>query len=83
MAKLVKNPPAMQATLARFLGRENPLEEGKENPLANAGDVRDTGLIPGLGRAPGEWKGYPLQDSGLENSMDKGVALKSRTRLSD
>ena len=38
--------------------------------LANMGDVRDTGLIPGLGRCPGEGKGYPLQYSGLENSMD-------------
>ena len=38
-----------------------------------------------LGRSPGEGKGYPLQPSGLENSMDcivHGVA-KSRTRLSD
>ena len=33
----------------------------------NAGDL---GSIPGLGRAPGGGKGYPLQDSGLENSMD-------------
>ena len=33
----------------------------------NAGDL---GLIPGLGRSPGEGKGYPLQYSGLENSMD-------------
>ena len=33
----------------------------------NAGDPN---LIPGLGRSPGEGKGYPLQYSGLENSMD-------------
>ena len=33
----------------------------------NAGDL---GLIPGLGRSPGEGKGYPLQYSGLENSKD-------------
>ena len=33
----------------------------------NAGDV---GLIPGLGRSPGEGNGYPLQYSGLENPMD-------------
>ena len=31
------------------------------------------GSIPGLGRSPGEGKGYPLQDSGLENSMDRIV----------
>ena len=45
----------------------------------------DLGSIPGLGRSPGEGKGYPLQYPGLENSMDSivhGVA-KSRTRLSD
>jgi len=39
---------------------------GKES-TCNAGDL---GLIPGLGRSPGEAKGYPLQYSGLENSMD-------------
>ena len=41
--------------------------------------------IPGLGRSPGEGKGYSLQYSGLENSMDyidHGIA-KSRARLSD
>ena len=54
---------------------------GKES----AWDAGDLGLIPSLGRSPGEGKGYPLQYSGLENSMDHivhGVA-KSRTRLSD
>jgi len=39
---------------------------GKEFPH-NAGDL---GFIPELGRAPGEGKGYPLQYSGLDNSMD-------------
>ena len=33
-------------------------------------NARDLGSIPGLGRSPGEGKGYPLQYSGLENSMD-------------
>ena len=42
---------------------------GKES-ACNAGDL---GSIPGLGRSPGEEKGYPLQDSGLENSMDSIV----------
>ena len=37
-------------------------------------NVGDLGLIPGLGRSPGEGKGYPLQYSGLENSMDSRVA---------
>ena len=55
--------------------------DGKES----ACNVGDLGLIPGLGRSPGERKGYPLQYSGLENSMDcivRGVA-KSQTRQSD
>ena len=33
-------------------------------------NARDPGFIPGLGRSPGEGKGYPLQHSGPENSMD-------------
>ena len=36
-------------------------------------NARDLGLIPGLGRSPGKGKGYPLQYSCLENSMDRGV----------
>ena len=54
---------------------------GKES-ACNAGDL---GSIPGLGRSSGEGKGYPLQYSGLENSMDSivhGVA-KSRMRLNN
>ena len=44
----------------------------------------DPGSIPGLGRSPGEGIGYPLQYSGLENSMDCIVhrVAKSRTQLS-
>ena len=54
---------------------------GKES-ACNTGDL---GLIPGLGRSPGEGKGYPLQYSGLENSMDSIVhgAVKSWTWLGD
>ena len=42
-------------------------------------------MIPELGRSPGEGKGYPLQYSGLENSMDCIVhrVAKSQTQLSD
>ena len=43
-----------------------------KNLPANAGDIRDTGLIPGLGRSPGEGHGSPLQCSCLENSMGPG-----------
>ena len=54
-----------------------------KNPLANAGDSRDLGLIPGLGRSPGGRIGNPLQCSYLENLMDReptlhGVGLQKR-----
>ena len=55
--------------------------DGKES-ACNAGDF---GSIPGLGTSPGEGNSYPLQYSGLENSMDctvHGVA-KNRTRPHD
>ena len=41
-----------------------------KNPPAKARDTRNVGSIPGSGRSPGEGKGYPLQYSGLENSID-------------
>ena len=93
IAQLVKNSPAMQETPVQFLGWEDPWRRGKlPTPVflgfhyGKAGkestcNVGDLGLIPGLGRSPGEGKGYPLQYSGLENSMDcivHGVS-KSRT----
>ena len=53
-----------------------------EESACNKGDL---GSIPGLGRSPGEGKGYPLQYSGLENFMDYIVhgVTKTRTGLSD
>ena len=42
-----------------------------KNPPANAGDVRDTGSIPGLGRSPGGGHGHPLQYYCLENPRDR------------
>ena len=44
-----------------------------KNLPANAGDVRDLGSIPGMGRSPGEGNGTPLQYSCLENPMDGGA----------
>ena len=59
-----------------------------KNPPANAGDLRDMGLIPGSGRSPGEGNGNPPQYSCLENTMDRGAwwarvhgVAKSQTRL--
>ena len=43
------------------------------NTPASAGDARDAGSIPGLGRSPGERNGNPLQYSCLENPMDRGA----------
>ena len=57
--------------------------DSKES-ASNAGDKRS---IPGSGRSPGEGSGYPLQNSCLENSMDRGACnhgvAKSQTLLSD
>ena len=91
IAQLVKNLPAMQETPIQFLGLEDPLEKeslptpvflgfpcgsaGKES-ACNAGDL---GSVPGLGRTPGEGKVYPLQYSGLENSMDWGCKESNMT----
>ena len=44
-----------------------------KNSIANAGNLRDWGLIPGLGRCPGGGHGDPLQYSSLENSTDRGA----------
>ena len=59
-----------------------------KNLPVNAGDIRDTGSVPGLGRSPGEGNGYLLQYSCLENPMDRGAwwatvhrVAKSWTRL--
>ena len=59
-----------------------------KNLPANAGDARDAGSVPGLGRSPGGGHGNPLQFSCLGNPMDKGAwqatarrVAKSRTEL--
>ena len=44
-----------------------------KNPPANAGETRDKGSIPELGRSPGEGNGNPLQYSRLENPTDRGT----------
>ena len=97
MAQLVKNPPAMQETpgdswVRRTCWQRERLptpvflgfpcgSAGKES-VCSAGDL---GLIPELGRSPGEGGGSPLQYSGLENSMDYVVhgVSKSRTQPRD
>ena len=44
-----------------------------KNLLANAGDAENVGLIPGLGRSPGEGNSNPFQYSSLGNPMDRGA----------
>ena len=94
VAHLVKNLATMQETLVWFLGWEIPLEKDRLPsqvflgfPGGSAGkestqSTRDLGLIPGLGRFPGEGNGYPLQFSGLESPIDCIVhgITKSRKR---
>ena len=69
-------------------GRASQMVLAVENPPANAGDVRDVGLTPGLGRSPGGGHLNPLQCSCLENPVDRGAwwatvhrVAKSRTQL--
>ena len=54
-----------------------------KNPSANAGDIRDVGLIPGLGRFLGEGNDNPLQYSCLENPMDRRAYSPQGHRESD
>ena len=44
-----------------------------KEPPANAGDARDVGSVPGVGRSPGEGNGNPLQFLAWENPMDRGA----------
>ena len=59
---MVKNLPARRASQAAIV---------VNTPSASAGDLRDTGSIPGSGRFPGVGKGHPLQNSCLENPTDR------------
>ena len=49
-----------------------------KNPPAKAGDIRDAGSTSGSGRSPGGGHGNPLQDSCLENLMDRGATWHTR-----
>ena len=56
-----------------FSGSASQVTLVVENPPASAGDIRDTGLIPGSGRSPGGGHDHQLQHSCLENCMDRGA----------
>ena len=57
----------------RFIVRAFQVSLGVKIPPANAGDAGEAALIPGLGRSLGGGHGNPLQDSCLENAMDRGT----------
>ena len=54
-----------------------------KNLPVNAGDIKDTGSIPGLGRSPGGRHGNPLQYSCLENPMDRGAQWDTVCRFTE
>ena len=54
-----------------------------KNPPVNAGDVRDVGSMPELGRSPGGGHGNSLQYSCLENSMDRGAWQAAVDRVTE
>ena len=62
--KLIESFHVSWASLIALVGKNTP---------ASARDVRGLGLIPGLGRSPGEGSGNPLQCSCLENTVDRGA----------
>ena len=70
------------------VARGFPDGSDSKDPICNAGDTGDAGLIPGSGRSAGGGNGNPLQYSCLENPMDRGAwratvprVTKSQTRL--
>ena len=82
---VVKNPPANSREAGDV--RDFPSGSAGKESACNAGDI---GLIPGLGRSPGEENGNPLQYSCLGNSMDGGSwratvygVTKSQTKFSN
>ena len=73
-----RGAPAITAYKIRSRGSLEERRERQKLTCGSAGkesacNVGDLGSIPGLGRVPGEGKGYPLQYSGLENSIDRGA----------
>ena len=63
----------LQNHLGELAKNKDFLKEKKKNLPANAGDIRDTGSISGLGRSSGGGYDNPLQYSCLENPMDRGA----------
>ena len=64
--------PAAKLSLSEYILGASQMVLVLKNLSANAGDIRDVSLIPGLGRSPGGGHSNPLQFSCLENLMDRG-----------
>ena len=91
--KILKPVTELQMMAERYNGLPPtslgfPGDTSGEESVANAGDIRDVGLIPGSERFPGGGHGHPLQYSILENPMDRGAwwatvhgVSKSQTQL--
>ena len=72
--KLLKTGLNMSIKIIKLLFLEwFPGGTAVKNPPANAGDARDLGSVPGLGRSPGDRNGKPHQYSCLGNPMDRGA----------
>ena len=68
-------------SLSKRISRASQVALVVKKPPANAGEVGDTGSVPGWGRSPGGGHGNPLQYSCLENPMDRGAWLGTVHRV--
>ena len=87
---LLPSASAARVCVGPLSERTSQVVQAIKNPPANAGGVRDLGMVPGLGRCPAEGNGNPLQCSCLENPMLRGAwhatvhgVAKSQTQLSN
>ena len=71
----------MDIMIEYIFGWASQVALGVKNPPANAGDVRDSVLIPGLGKFPGGGHGNPVQYFCLENPLDRGAWRATVHRL--
>ena len=73
IAQLVKNLPAMQETMVRFLGQENPLEKGQ----ATHSSILELPLVAQLVKNPPAMRETSVQSLGWEDHLEKGMATTS------
>ena len=95
VVQLVKNPPAMQETWFHSWVRKIPWRRDRLPTPVSLGflggsdgrestcNVGDLGSIPGLGRSPGGGHGNPLQNSCMENPIDRGACWATVHRVAE